>query len=352
MTFPIDIGRKVGRPARGVLRLLAMPLLVVAFSSAAQVQEAWVNRYNGGLTNLDHRPVALALDASGNVYVAGSSQTTSSNYDYVVLKYASDGTQAWAARYAPPTGGTNTVAALALDQGGNACVTGTAGTVKIGAGGALAWAAPYAGTSLATDTNGNVYVTGFSTSEFATVKLDAGGSNVWLGTFNSHPGYPAASQRVGVDQAGNLYVAGWAMMARWVPPVYYTSPWLVRYDPAGAQAWAHQCLADYDGLEISIRGLLFDSSGNVYVTGNGADPAETAKVSPSGQELWFSDYGWWPGVSAMVLDGMGNVYLTSSTYVTVKIDSGTGSVAWGSDLWFVDQGYIASSGIALDLDPA
>ncbi|MGO8677478.1 MAG: SBBP repeat-containing protein, partial [Limisphaerales bacterium] len=77
-------------------------------------------------------------------------------YDYAVLKYAPDGTQVWATRYAAPAGGTNTVAALALDQVGNAYVTGTGGTVKFSSGGALAWTAPYAGTSLAADTNENV----------------------------------------------------------------------------------------------------------------------------------------------------------------------------------------------------
>ena len=83
-----------------------LPLLLLAFPSAAQVQEAWVQRYNGGYTNLRHRPVAMALDGSGNVLVAGSSQSTGTNYDYAVLKYSTDGAQLWAARYAPPAGGT------------------------------------------------------------------------------------------------------------------------------------------------------------------------------------------------------------------------------------------------------
>ena len=74
----------------------------------------------------------MALDGSGNVCIAGSSQSTSTNYDYAVLKYAPDGTQVWATRYAAPAGGTNTVAALALDQVGNAYMTGTGGTVKFG----------------------------------------------------------------------------------------------------------------------------------------------------------------------------------------------------------------------------
>jgi hypothetical protein len=329
-----------------------MPLLLLAFSSAAQVQEAWIQRYNGGYTSLDHRPVAMALDGSGNIYLAGSSQSTATNYDYAVLKYAPGGTQLWAARYAPPAGGTNTVAALALDQVGNAYVTGTGGTVKLGAGGVLAWVAPYAGTSVATDMNGNVYVTGFTTGEFATVKLGGSGSNLWLGTFNSHAGYPAASQKVAMDQAGNLYVAGWAgMVDPWDPLHYYASPWLVKYDPTDAQNWASECLNDFDGLKISVAALLFDSLGNVYAMANGgAGPGEAGKVTPSGQELWHGVYGLGlPGVpTSIVLDAEANAYLTGDTYISVKVASSTGLVAWRSDLWFVDQGYTASVGIALD----
>jgi hypothetical protein len=328
-----------------------MLLLLLAFSSAAQVQEAWIQRYNGGYTNLDHRPVAMALDSSGNIYVAGSSQSSDTNYDYAVLKYAPGGTQLWAARYAPPAGGTNTVAALALDQVGNAYVTGTGGTVKFGANGALAWTAPCAGASLAADTNGNVYVTGFTTGEFATVKLDASGSNVWMGTFNSHPGNPAASQRVALDQAGALYVAGWAMPSRWVwlPQFgYYTSCWLLKYDTTGAQVCACEYNQDQAPLGYaSIKALLFDSLGNACLTGNGITGGETAKVSPGGQRLWFNFFGPLPGVAAMAVDGTGNVYLTGSAFDTVNISSG-GSLMPATDLWSADSCYTASVGIALD----
>jgi hypothetical protein len=328
--------------------LLAFCLL--AFSSAAQMQEAWVQRYNGGYTNLDHRPVAMALDGSGNVFVAGSSQSTGTNYDYAVLKYAPAGTQLWAARYAPPAGGTNAVAALALDQAGNAYVTGTGGTVKFGANGAMAWTAPYAGTSLAADTNGNVYVTGFTTGELATVKLGASGSNVWLATFNSHPGYPAVSQKVAVDQAGNIYVSGWAGIEDPWEPFHPRSPWLAKYDPSGAQTWASQCLFYGEDLEISMKALLFDSLGNAYQTGNGGLDGETDKVSPSGQEIWlnsFGPFGPLPGVVAMAVDGAGTVYLTGGAFNTVKVSSG-GSIIWISDQWWADNGYTASIDIALD----
>jgi len=326
-------------------------LCLAALSSPAQVHEAWVNRYNGGYTKLDHRPVALALDGVGNVFVAGSSQSSATNYDYVVLKYGPDGTQLWAARYAPPGGGRSAVAALVLGHDGNAVVTGTAGTVSVDPGGAVAWTAPYAGTDVAADTKGNVYVTGFAFGEFATVKLDVAGSNAWLGTFNSHPGNPAASQKVGVDGAGNLYVAGWAPMLYFHPSDLYAE-WLVKYDATGAQAWAHEDLSEYEAGSIT-KGLAFDAAGNVYVTANGGDPGETAKFSPSGEQLWFNIWGPEANVSAMAVDGAGNMYLTGGEFLTEEVspDSPVGTRRWWPvSLQAAGATNGESLGIALDLD--
>jgi len=311
-------------------------LCLAAFSTLAQVHEAWVSRYNGGYTNLDHLPVAVALDSVGNVFVAGSSQSSATNADYVVLKYAPDGTQSWAARYAPPAGGATTVAAMALGRDGNTVVTGTAGTVGVGPGGAVAWVAPYAGTALAADTNGNVYVTGFPAEEFDTVKLDVAGSNTWSATFNGSSGNRAASQKVRVDGAGNLYVAGWG---------YIGSSWIVKYDPTGAQVWA-SAWVPFSELGVDVEGLAFDPSGNVYVTADHILQGFTSKITPDGQGGWRNQYD---GGSALVVDGAGNAYLTGDTWVTLKLDSAYGGVAWESYLEGPDSGYISVAGMALDL---
>jgi hypothetical protein len=333
-------------------------LCLAAVSSSAQVHEAWVNRYNGGYTNLDHRPVALALDSAGNVFVAGSSQSSGTNYDYIVLKYAPSGAQLWAARYAPPGGGSNTVAALALGHGGSTAVTGTGGTVSIGPGGAVAWTAPYPGTSAAVDTNGNVWVTGFPAIEFATVELDAAGSSVRTNTsaFKGYPGLPGGSQLVGVDATGDIYVAGWAVVSPIAWPFGSTnyidaSYWLVKYDQTGNQVWELQCLTDEHGPDSTgVKAMCFDAAGNVYLVGNGGgEEGDLGEISPGGQEVWQTSWGPEAPVSGMAVDATGNVYLTGADYVTTKLSSGTGAeVLWG-DLGAFRAGYVASSGIALDL---
>jgi hypothetical protein len=54
----------------------------------AQIQQAWVARYNNGITNGTNQAVKTALDASGNVYVTGFSQNGNTNFGYVTIKYA------------------------------------------------------------------------------------------------------------------------------------------------------------------------------------------------------------------------------------------------------------------------
>ncbi|HXP58848.1 MAG TPA: SBBP repeat-containing protein [Dongiaceae bacterium] len=330
---------------------------LLAVTGSAQVQEAWVNRYNGGYTNLDHRPVALALDSAGNVFVAGSSRSSATNYDYVVLKYAPDGTQSWAARYAPPGGGTNTVAALALGRDGSTVVTGTGGTVSVGPGGAVAWAAPCSGTSVAVDTNANVWVTGLPASEFpfGTVELDPAGSSVRTNTFDVR-GLPAGSQLVGIDAASDIYVAGWAVVGFTSWPQGTTnfidaSYWVVKYDPIGSQLWELECLTDeHNPGTTVVKAMCFDTAGNVYLVGNGGgEEGDVGKISPGGQEVWHTNWGLEANVSAMAVDGAGNVYVTGSTYFTLKLASSGGAWAWASDLALVDSAYTAAADLAIDL---
>ena len=126
-------------------------------------------------------------------------------------------------------------------------VIGNGGTVKFNTNGQMAWAAPYTGNDVAVDTNGNVYVTGFSITEYATAKLDASGSNLWTRTYIgvAGPDNPVSvSQKVTVDNAGNVYVAGWTDYNEVLLPgtnqieLLFTSRH-VKYDAAGNCLWTN-----------------------------------------------------------------------------------------------------------------
>src|SRR5262249_24818624 len=140
----------------------------------------WEKRYAGPGYSED-QPSALALDASGNVVVTGTSSGTNSTPDYYTAKYAAvDGALLWEKRYAPPANGFEETHAVAVDGSGNVVVTGTTWgdnsrkdyyTAKYAAAdGALLWEKRYNGpansddsaSAMAVDGSGNVVVTATS----------------------------------------------------------------------------------------------------------------------------------------------------------------------------------------------
>lgn len=153
--------------------------------------ELWVKSYDNGQG--DDEAAAIAVDKDGNIVVTGRSQGSGTGFDYVTLRYdAANGSQLWASRYDNDKG-TDEAAALAVDADGNIYVTGrsqsnAAGfdylTVKYNGSGGLVWRARYNNSAvngddeaaaIALDASGNVYVTGRSQGgatgfDYATVK--------------------------------------------------------------------------------------------------------------------------------------------------------------------------------------
>jgi len=155
--------------------------------------ELWVARYNGP-GNSDDRAEAIALDSSGNVYVTGYSTGDGTNKDYATIKYSPDGNELWVARYNGPGNGSDSGRAIALDSSGNVYVAGTSygsgtgydcTTVKYAPDGTELWVVSYNGPvngsdrakAIAVDSSGNIYVGGdgdgagqYAYSDYATIK--------------------------------------------------------------------------------------------------------------------------------------------------------------------------------------
>src|SRR5207245_2966005 len=81
----------------------------------------WTNQYNGP-GNWDDKAVAVATDASNNVYVTGHSTSAFGDYDWATIKYSSAGAGLWTNRYNTPAYGNDYANALAVDSGGNVYV--------------------------------------------------------------------------------------------------------------------------------------------------------------------------------------------------------------------------------------
>ena len=147
--------------------------------NSAGVQQ-WEQRYNGTGNDYD-RANAIALDVTGNVYVTGKSVGAgSAAEDALTIKYNNAaGATLWTARYNGPSNGYDEGKSIALDATGNVYITGYSFatstnndfvTIKYDATGAQEWLTKYNGTgnnsdqavAVAVDAFGNVFVAGMS----------------------------------------------------------------------------------------------------------------------------------------------------------------------------------------------
>ena len=188
--------------------------------------QQWLARYNGG--SYDYAQ-AIALDGQNNVIVAGYSYVSGTYDDYTTVKYGANGNQLWVARYAGTYA--DFAHAIAVDASGNVYVTGVsynAGidndyvTVKYTSTGTQQWLSRYAGPAGGVDVatgiavNGAaVYVTGYSTGsgtgeDYATLMYNAGTGNQAACQRYTGPGSSSdRSLSVATGPAGSVCVTGY-----------------------------------------------------------------------------------------------------------------------------------------------
>ena len=292
----------------------------------------WGTYYGG---TLDDYAQGVALDASGNVYMAGYTKSTSgiaspgaqditwsAEDDAMLVKFNSDGVRQWGTYFGNADG--DAFSYCTVDGNGNVFAGGitkstggvaTAGAhqttlggdwdgllAKFNADGVLQWATYYGGTgeerarSCAVDVSGNVYLTGLTESleNIATpqvhqqvsggyqdaflVKFNSGGIRQW-GTYY---GGSSDEQALGcaTDSNGNVYIAG--------------------------------------GTGTSTGTTIATAGSHQAVFGDGGADAFLAKFDPSGVRQWGTYYG---GSSSdfgfgCAVDPNGNIFLAGDTYST------------------------------------
>lgn len=153
--------------------------------------QQWIKRYNGTGNSVDEA-YCLALDTSGNIYVSGISGGTGTSGDYATIKYNTDGDSLWIKRYNGPGNGNDGATAMKVDVSGNVYITGNSQgpgtnydyvTIKYNSNGDSLSVNRYNGPGnnidfsqgIAVDISGNFYVIGYSVGigtdyDFATIK--------------------------------------------------------------------------------------------------------------------------------------------------------------------------------------
>ncbi|MDZ7362986.1 MAG: SBBP repeat-containing protein [candidate division KSB1 bacterium] len=313
--------------------------LTVKYNSASLKQ--WSDRYNGP-GNSRERPTAMAADAAGNVYVTGASFASRTGYDYATIKYNAAGIMEWSARYAGPGSSFDEPSDLAVDNFGNVYVTGSSGTIKYNKDGVQQWFDMQKGTALAVDAAGNVHVTGeifglSSQVDYATIKYNSAGVKQWIKYYNGPDNTSDYAAALAIDPAGNVYVTGTSYNARRGPD-YAT----VKYNSAGVEQWVARYNGPADSSDFAFA-IAVDNAGNVYVTGSsrGANLVydyATIKYNSAGVKQWEARFNR-TGTSSssaydLAVDAGGNVYVTGSSG-TIKYNP-IGALQWFKSGFGVD----------------
>jgi uncharacterized delta-60 repeat protein len=332
----------------------------IKYNSAGS--EQWVARYNDPIIGSSGGR-AIAVDALGYVYVTGTSHGLETENDVLTIKYDNSGSEQWARTYDGPVHFQEAGEAIAVDASGNVYVTGYSQgvgedsdivTIKYDGSGTAQWVARFDGLvinggagarAIAIDSSGNVYVTGDSAAsdgsiDCVTIKYNSAGAEQWVARYTSLIPELDSGEAIALDASGNVYVAGWSGQ---------TGPWhdyiTIKYNSAGAQQW----VSTYNGpgnRDDEAHALAVDASGNVYVTGNsdGGGTAldyATVKYNSSGVEQWVARYnGAVDGedsARSIAVNPLGDVYVTgysygsptASDYATVKYNS-AGVLQWAA----------------------
>ena len=321
--------------------MISVLLMLQINISIPQVNTDWISSYNGPTNSPPTEYSPMAIDTSGNVYVAGYKTVSASDEDYILIKYNSAGLQQWVSPYNGTGNSYDRCLSIAASNSGNVYVTGySVGvngnkdylTIKYSSTGNLIWSRRYNGIgngddyaySIAIDDSQNVYVTGFSIGnntdfDFLTIKYNSNGDAKWIKRYNDPGNLNDYANSVLVDKSGNVIVSGTSYGCT-----------TVKYNPSGDTLWVRHYAS-------STPSMSLDDSGNVYVTGsgysNGADFV-ISKFDINGNQKWVSIFG---GTGdqyplSIAVDKSGNSYVTGpseSYFLTVKYDN-TGVLKWSN----------------------
>jgi len=312
---------------------------LVKFNAAGVRQ--WATYYGGTESEYGR----CALDASGYVYLFGSTKSTENiasgghqnsingtEYDAFIVKFDSDGVRQWGTYY----GGADEerARACAVDASGNVFLTGrTLSTDDIASGG-----------------HQNTH--GGGSSDAFLVKFNSAGVRQWATYYGGND--IDWSWGCAIDGANHIYIAGWTGSGNNIAGGGYqnsiggfTDAFITKFDTDGVVQWSTY----YGGTSYDRgRACTVDGADNVYLVGftestnniasatahqsthgGGWDDAFIVKFNSAGVRQWATyyggnneDLGW-----ACTVDGSDNVYLAGMSTSVNNIGFGGHQTVFG-----------------------
>ncbi len=326
----------------------ASAVTLPSFAWTRQFGSSGQDSFPGTFSTEDNAP-AIALDSSGNIYVAGSTygalpgEISSGVWDAFVRKYDSQGNTLWTRQFG--TTGNDYGRAIAVD-GSNIYVAGqtkgafpgltSAGQAdcfvrKYDSQGSVVWTRQFGhyldddANGIAVDGSGNIFIAGQlspGTMNNFVCKYNSQGAQLWIKEFTG--GSANAGLCVGVDTAGNSYVGGYTYGTfQGQTSSGAQDAFIARHDSSGNFSWVRQFgTSSYE----AINRIAVDSAGNIFAVGyvGGALPGQTLiggldafirKYDSAGNILMTKQFG----TSAsdiprgMALDSSGNIFVAGWT---------------------------------------
>ena len=244
---------------------------IVKYNTSGSV--LWVRTISG--TSNNDKGDAISTDSSGNVYVTGAfdgtttvfagngttssfSLTSSGGDDIFIVKYNTDGTPLWARRI----GGSSSqrVRSISADSSGNVYVTGNID-----------------GTTTVVAANGSTSfsLTNSSSIDIFIVKYNTDGTPQWARKISGS--LSNEGRGISADSSGNVYLSGKfsgtmsVLAADGLTSSFSLSTplnsdaFVVKYNTDGTPQWVRKISGTIDD---EGNGISTDSTGNVYVTGS------------------------------------------------------------------------------------
>lgn len=210
-----------------------------------------------GVNGQDDNPMGIGVDKKNNVYIAGSTLSTSQGNDFLAVKMNKKGRKVWAKTYDGPNHG-DAANAVAINSKGDIVVAGyTDGFI---------------------DSHSGDYV-----GDYQAVMWDKNGTQLWANHFRPSGDHSSSSiiRSVDMDDAGRVVVSG---VSPAIPDSTDSTAYTISYSRFGSTQWFNYI--DYG----PIRHYLYTAGDFVCLDGGNTTIAGRLLYSVPGADIYTIGY--------------------------------------------------------------